>query len=224
MKRLSIAIDGPAGAGKSSVAKILARRMGYTYLDTGAMYRAVTYESLRRGLTEAADIIAMARDLAMTVAPGEDRMRVFIGGEEVTAYLRTAEVSEAVSRVSAIPEVREVMVALQRTLSAEGGTVLDGRDIGTVVLPHADVKIFLTASPHTRALRRYRELGGSESGLTVEGIEEDIRKRDLMDSTRAASPLAAAEDAVHLDNSDLTLEETAEAMMKICMEKRGDGQ
>lgn len=224
MKRLSIAIDGPAGAGKSSVAKILARRMGYTYLDTGAMYRAVTYESLRRGLTEAADIIAMARDLAMTVAPGEDRMRVFIGGEEVTAHLRTAEVSEAVSRVSAIPEVREVMVALQRTLSAEGGTVLDGRDIGTVVLPHADVKIFLTASPHTRALRRYRELGGSESGLTVEGIEEDIRKRDLMDSTRAASPLAAAEDAVHLDNSDLTLEETAEAMMKICMEKRGDGQ
>lgn len=224
MKRLSIAIDGPAGAGKSSVSKILARRMGYTYLDTGAMYRAVTYESLRRGLTEAADIIAMARDLAMTVAPGEDRMRVFIGGEEVTAHLRTAEVSEAVSRVSAIPEVREVMVALQRTLSAEGGTVLDGRDIGTVVLPHADVKIFLTASPHTRALRRYRELGGSESGLTVEGIEEDIRKRDLMDSTRAASPLAAAEDAVHLDNSDLTLEETAEAMMKICMEKRGDGQ
>lgn len=224
MKRLSIAIDGPAGAGKSSVAKILARRMGYTYLDTGAMYRAVTYESLRRGLTEAADIIAMARDLAMTVAPGQDHMRVFIGGEEVTAHLRTAEVSEAVSRVSAIPEVREVMVALQRTLSAEGGTVLDGRDIGTVVLPHADVKIFLTASPHTRALRRYRELGGSESGLTVEGIEEDIRKRDLMDSTRAASPLAAAEDAVHLDNSDLTLEETAEAMMKICMEKRGDGQ
>lgn len=224
MKRLSIAIDGPAGAGKSSVAKILARRMGYTYLDTGAMYRAVTYESLRRGLSEAADIIAMARGLAMTVAPGEDRMRVFIGGEEVTAHLRTAEVSEAVSRVSAIPEVREVMVALQRMLSAEGGTVLDGRDIGTVVLPHADVKIFLTASPHTRALRRYRELGGSESGLTVEGIEEDIRKRDLMDSTRAASPLAAAEDAVHLDNSDLTLEETAEAMMKICMEKRGDGQ
>lgn len=224
MKRLSIAIDGPAGAGKSSVAKILARRMGYTYLDTGAMYRAVTYESLRRGLFEAADIVAMARGLAMTVATGEDRMRVFIGGEEVTAHLRTAEVSEAVSRVSAIPEVREVMVALQRTLSAEGGTVLDGRDIGTVVLPHADVKIFLTASPHTRALRRYRELGGSESGLTVEGIEEDIRKRDLMDSTRAASPLAAAEDAVHLDNSDLTLEETAEAMMKICMEKRGDGQ
>lgn len=224
MKRLSIAIDGPAGAGKSSVAKILARRMGYTYLDTGAMYRAVTYESLRRGLTEAADIVAMARGLAMTVAPGEDRMRVFIGGEEVTAHLRTAEVSEAVSRVSAIPEVREVMVALQRTLSAEGGTVLDGRDIGTVVLPHADVKIFLTASPHTRALRRYGELGGSESGLTVEGIEEDIRKRDFMDSTRAASPLAAAEDAVHLDNSDLTLEETAEAMMKICMEKRGDGQ
>lgn len=223
MKRLSIAIDGPAGAGKSSAAKILAHRMGYTYLDTGAMYRAVTYEAQRRGLSSEEEIIAMAEGLDMTVAPGEGHMRVFLGGEEVTAHLRTPQVSEAVSRVAAIPEVRTVMVALQRKLSAEGGTVLDGRDIGTVVLPRADVKIFLTASPHTRALRRYRELGGSASGFTVEGIEEDIRKRDLMDSTRETSPLTAAADAVHLDNSGMTLEETAEAIMSICREKRGEG-
>lgn len=223
MKRLSIAIDGPAGAGKSSAAKFLAHRMGYTYLDTGAMYRAVTYEAQRRGLSSEEEIIAMAEGLDMTVAPGEGHMRVFLGGEEVTAHLRTPQVSEAVSRVAAIPEVRTVMVALQRKLSAEGGTVLDGRDIGTVVLPRADVKIFLTASPHTRALRRYRELGGSASGFTVEGIEEDIRKRDLMDSTRETSPLTAAADAVHLDNSGMTLEETAEAIMNICREKRGEG-
>ena len=222
MKRLSIAIDGPAGAGKSSAAKILAHRMGYTYLDTGAMYRAVTYEAQRRGLSSEEEIIAMAEGLDMTVAPGEGHMRVFLGGEEVTAHLRTPQVSEAVSRVAAIPEVRAVMVALQRKLSAEGGTVLDGRDIGTVVLPRADVKIFLTASTHTRALRRYRELGGSASGFTVEGIEEDIRKRDLMDSTRETSPLTAAADAVHLDNSGMTLEETAEAIMSICREKSGE--
>lgn len=221
MKRLSIAIDGPAGAGKSSVAKILARRMGYTYLDTGAMYRAVTWEALRRGLSADGDIIAMARSLDMTVAPGEDHMRVFLGGEEVTAHLRTPEVSAAVSRVSAIPEVRTVMVALQRKLSAAGGTVLDGRDIGTVVLPQADVKIFLTASPRTRAERRYKELGGGAAGLSVEAIEEDIRKRDLLDSTRAASPLVPAADAVHLDNSGLTLAETAEAIMDVCRKKAG---
>lgn len=223
MKRLSIAIDGPAGAGKSSVAKILARRMGYTYLDTGAMYRAVTYEALRRGLTDDAAIAAMAEALDMTVAPGEEHMRVFLGGGEVTAHLRTPEVSAAVSRVSAIPEVRTVMVALQRKFSAEGGTVLDGRDIGTVVLPHADVKIFLTASPHTRAVRRYKEMGGGAAGFTVEAIEEEIRTRDHLDSTRAVSPLVPAADAVRLDNSDLTLEETAEAIMDVCRKKAGDG-
>lgn len=221
MKRLSIAIDGPAGAGKSSVARILARRMGYTYLDTGAMYRAVTYEALRRDLSAESDIIAMARSLDMTVAPGEAHMRVFLGGEEVTDQLRTPGVSAAVSRVSAIPDVRAVMVALQRKLAAAGGTVLDGRDIGTVVLPQADVKIFLTASSRTRALRRYAELGGEAAGLSVDAIEEDIRKRDLLDSTRAASPLVPAADAVHLDNSSLTLEETAEAIMAVCRKKAG---
>lgn len=221
MKRLSIAIDGPAGAGKSSVAKILAKTMGYTYLDTGAMYRALTYAALSHGLSETKDIIAMARALTMTVSPGETSMRVFLDGEEVTDFLRTPDVSAHVSAVSAIPEIRTLMVDLQRKLSEAGGTVLDGRDIGTVVLPDADVKIFLTASPRTRAIRRYKEMAETNPGITVDEIEEDIRERDYKDSTRETSPLREAEDAVHLDNGDLTLEETAAAIRKICDEKAG---
>ena len=222
MKRLSIAIDGPAGAGKSSVAKILAKEMGYTYLDTGAMYRALTYEALRRGLSEPAAIVRMAEAVSMRVLPGDDTMRVFLGDEEVTQHLRTPEVSAAVSAVSAIPEIRTLMVNLQRKLSETGGTVLDGRDIGTVVLPHADVKIFLTASPRVRALRRFAEMKEKNPSITVDEIEADIRARDEKDSTRATSPLRPAEDAIHLDNSDWTLAETAEAIRDICRNKMGD--
>ncbi len=222
MKRLSIAIDGPAGAGKSSVAKILAKEMGYTYLDTGAMYRALTYESLRRGLSDAAAIVRMAKTVSMRVMPGEDTMRVFLDEKEVTDFLRAPEVSAAVSSVSAIPEIRTRMVDLQRKLSAAGGTVLDGRDIGTVVLPHADVKIFLTASPHVRALRRFEEMKEKNPSITVEEIEADIRERDEKDSTRATSPLRPAEDAIPLDNSDWTLAETAAAIRDICRNKMGD--
>ncbi len=221
-KRLSIAIDGPAGAGKSSVAKILAKEMGYTYLDTGAMYRAITYEALRLGISDPSMIVTMAEGLDMYLLPGEETMRVFLDGEEVTEYLRTPEVSAAVSAVSAIPKIRELMVDVQRKLSKAGGTVLDGRDIGTVVLPHADVKIFLTASPHVRALRRFKEMKETNPSVTVEDIEADIRERDEKDSTRAASPLRPAADAIRLDNSDWTLEETAAAIRKICLEKMGD--
>lgn len=222
MKRLSVAIDGPAGAGKSSASKIFAKRMGYTYLDTGAMYRAITYEALRLGLSEEKDIIQMARALHMRVAPGDTGMQVFLDGRNVTPYIRTPAVSGHVSKVSAIPEVRSLMVDLQRKCSEGGGTVLDGRDIGTVVLPHADVKIFLTASPRTRALRRYNEMKDKEPGITVDSIEEDIRRRDLLDSTRKVAPLRPAHDAVVLDNSHMTLEETAEEIARICEEKAGD--
>ena len=176
MKKLSVAIDGPAGAGKSSASKIFARRMGYTYLDTGAMYRALTYEARRLGLSSDEEIIRMARQVQMTVAPGVTGMQVFLDGRDVTGELRTPDVSSHVSYVSAIPEVREIMVDLQRKLSAQGGTVLDGRDIGTVVLPHADVKIFLTASPHTRAVRRYNEIREKEPGATVASIDFEIRR------------------------------------------------
>lgn len=219
MRKLSIAIDGPAGAGKSSVSKILASRLGYAYLDTGAMYRAVTYEALKKGLTDPAEIIAMTKALDMEVKPGTDAMHVIVDGEDVTPFIRTPEVSGHVSEVSAIGGVRTAMVAIQRRQAEKGGIVLDGRDIGTTVLPKADVKIFLTASVHTRALRRFKELEAQHPELSLEDIEVDVAKRDYMDSHREISPLKQAEDAILLDNGDLTLEGTAEAMIAICEKK-----
>ena len=219
MRKLSIAIDGPAGAGKSSVSKILASRLGYSYLDTGAMYRAVTYEALKKGLTDPAEITAMTKALDMEVKPGTDAMHVIVDGEDVTPFIRTPEVSGHVSEVSAIGGVRTAMVAIQRRQAEKGGIVLDGRDIGTTVLPKADVKIFLTASVHTRALRRFKELEAQHPELSLEDIEADVAKRDYMDSHREISPLKQAEDAILLDNGDLTLEGTAEAMIAICEKK-----
>lgn len=219
MRKLSIAIDGPAGAGKSSVSKILASRLGYAYLDTGAMYRAVTYEALKKGLTDLAEITAMTEALDMEVKPGTDAMHVIVDGEDVTPFIRTPEVSGHVSEVSAIGGVRTAMVAIQRRQAEKGGIVLDGRDIGTTVLPKADVKIFLTASVHTRALRRFKELEALHPELSLEDIEADVAKRDYMDSHREISPLKQAEDAILLDNGDLTLEGTAEAMIAICEKK-----
>lgn len=219
MRKLSIAIDGPAGAGKSSVSKILASRLGYAYLDTGAMYRAVTYEALKKGLTDPAEITAMTKALDMEVKPGRDAMHVIVDGEDVTPFIRTPEVSGRVSEVSAIGGVRTAMVAIQRRQAEKGGIVLDGRDIGTTVLPKADVKIFLTASVHTRALRRFKELEAQHLELSLEDIEADVAKRDYMDSHREISPLKQAEDAILLDNGDLTLEGTAEAMIAICEKK-----
>ena len=219
MRKLSIAIDGPAGAGKSSASKILASRLGYAYLDTGAMYRAVTYEALKKGLTDPAEITAMTKALDMEVKPGTDAMHVIVDGEDVTPFIRTPEVSGYVSEVSAIGGVRTAMVAIQRHQAEKGGIVLDGRDIGTTVLPKADVKIFLTASVHTRALRRFKELEAQHPELSLEDIEADVAKRDYMDSHREISPLKQAEDAILLDNGDLTLEGTAEAMIAICEKK-----
>lgn len=219
MRKLSIAIDGPAGAGKSSVSKILASRLRYAYLDTGAMYRAVTYEALKKGLTDPAEITAMTKALDMEVKPGTDAMHVIVDGEDVTPFIRTPEVSGHVSEVSAIGGVRTAMVAIQRRQAEKGGIVLDGRDIGTTVLPKADVKIFLTASVHTRALRRFKELEAQHPELSLEDIEADVAKRDYMDSHREVSPLKQAEDAILLDNGNLTLEGTAEAMIAICEKK-----
>lgn len=216
MKKLSIAIDGPAGAGKSSVSKILAARLGYAYLDTGAMYRAVTYEALERKLGKPEDIVSMTEKLDMEVRPDKDVMHVIVDGKDVTPYIRTPEVSSHVSEVSAIGGVRTAMVAIQRKQAEKGGIVLDGRDIGTTVLPKADVKIFLTASVHTRAVRRFNELTEGHPEMTMEDVEKEISRRDYLDSHRDISPLKQAEDAVLLDNGDLTLEGTAEAIIYIC--------
>ena len=219
MKKLSIAIDGPAGAGKSSVSKILAARLGYAYLDTGAMYRAVTYEALERKLDKPEDIVSMTKKLDMEVKPDKDVMHVIVDGKDVTPYIRTPEVSSHVSEVSAIGGVRTAMVAIQRKQAEKGGIVLDGRDIGTTVLPKADVKIFLTASVHTRAVRRFKELTEGHPEMTMEDVEKEISRRDYLDSHRDISPLKQAEDAVLLDNGDLTLEGTEEAIIHICRSK-----
>ena len=219
MSKLSIAIDGPAGAGKSSVSKILAARLHYAYLDTGAMYRAVTYEALARKVEGEGNIVSMTENLEMEVRPGEKGMEVFVDGNNVTPYIRTPEVSSHVSAVSAIGGVRKAMVAIQRKQAEKGGIVLDGRDIGTTVLPDADVKIFLTASVHTRAVRRFKELTEGHPDMTMEEVEKEISRRDYLDSHREISPLRQAGDAVLLDNGDLTLEGTAEAIISICEDK-----
>ncbi|WP_276900958.1 (d)CMP kinase [Dialister micraerophilus] len=211
MRKKIIALDGPAGAGKSSVSKMVAKRLNCTYLDTGAMYRAITYEALKRNISEEKEIVQMVENLNMDICAKEDTMHVFIDGEDITQYLRTSEVSSNVSRISAFQGVRNAMVKLQRKVAEKGNAVLDGRDIGTVVLPDADLKIFLTASVHTRALRRYKEL--KDTDTTLECIEEEIKRRDNLDMTRKISPLRKADDAILLDNSDLTLEETADKII-----------
>ncbi len=226
-RSLVIAIDGPAGTGKSSVARGLARSMGANYLDTGAMYRIVTLSVLRAGidLDDAAAIAAAVGgvDLAVGHDPAEDRS--YLAGEDVSAEIRGDAVTKAVSAVSAVPEVRARLVELQRTLaSAPGNVVVEGRDIGTVVLPDADVKIFLTASAEERARRRHEQnlAGGLPSDY--EAVLADVRRRDHLDSTRAVSPLRAADDAVVVDTSAMNQSEVIAHLTELVEQKVGVGQ
>ena len=218
MRKLTVAIDGPAGAGKSSVAKVLANRVHYLYIDTGAMYRAFTWAVLEKGI-DLSDEKAV-RDLVDTIdirlEPQADLCRVYVGSTEVTEAIRTQRVSSHVSAVAALAVVREKLVKLQQAMAQEGGVILDGRDIGTVVLPQADLKIFLTASVDSRALE-VQAKGGSE---TYEDIAASIAARDDMDSHRAVSPLKKADDAIVVDNSDLDLEQTADVILGL-MKERG---
>jgi CMP/dCMP kinase len=204
---LMIAIDGPAGTGKSSVSRRLARSLGARYLDTGAMYRIVTLAVLRAGIdVDDVDAIGAAAadvDLAVGYDPEEDRS--YLAGEDVSAEIRGDEVTRAVSAVSAVPAVRTRLVQLQRELAAgQGSIVVEGRDIGTVVLPAADVKIFLTASAEERALRRNDQNIASGLGDDYEAVLADVKRRDHLDSTRAVSPLRAADDALVVDTSDMS--------------------
>ncbi len=202
-----IAIDGPAASGKSSLGMALARRFGYLFLDTGLMYRAVTLAALEAGVPpEDAAAGEFARSLDIRAEAGAET-RIFVGGRDVTGRLREPEVEHHVSAYSALPSVRAAMVAAQRAIAAQGPSILAGRDIGTVVLPDAPVKLFLEASPEARAARRSRQ--AHEWGMAQEAAEarRDIEQRDRLDSSRAASPLRPAADAVVIDTTDLTLEE-----------------
>lgn len=213
----AIAIDGPAGAGKSSIAKILAKRLGYIYVDTGALYRAVGYFVVSRGIstTDCDAVIDCLKLIKVELRYVDGQQRVFINDEDVTEKIRTAEISMAASNVSAIPKVREFLFDLQQDIAKTNNVVMDGRDIGTVVLPNADVKIFLTASPEERAKRRYKELIEKGQQVSFEDVLADVITRDHNDSTRATAPLKQAKDAVLVDTSDLDFEQSVEALYNI---------
>ncbi|MGE1062585.1 (d)CMP kinase [Megasphaera paucivorans] len=221
LKKISIAIDGPAGAGKSSVAKLVANRLNYLYIDTGAMYRAFTWAVMHRNIDIADEkaVQALAETLEIRLEADVELCRVYVDGQEVTNDIRMPEVSAQVSSVAALAVVREKLVQLQKEMSMAGGVILDGRDIGTVVLPKADLKIFLTASADARAKRRWLELKNRGTVESLQQIADNIQARDKMDSHRAVSPLRQAEDAVLVDNSEISLQETAEMIVKMAEEK-----
>ena len=211
-RKIIVAIDGPAGAGKSTIARHLARHFGLLNLETGAMYRAFALKALRAELPldESSGLVRLAAETTIRLEPGEEENRVLLDGEDVTGLLRNQIVTDAASRVSVFPAVRAWMVRLQQQLGAEGGVVMEGRDIGTVVFPHAQVKIFLDASPEVRGLRRFDQLGPAPA-VQPEEVIRDLRARDERDRNRADSPLKPAPDAVLLDSTYMTLEEAVEA-------------
>ena len=221
MKRINIAIDGPSAAGKSTIADVLAERLAYTHLDTGAMYRAVALKALREeiAIDDEEKIVAMIEGMKLEMLSDG---RVILEGEDVSEAIRTNEISMGASDVSKLEGCRKALVRMQQEICKEGGYILDGRDIGTVVLKDAPVKIYMVASAEARAQRRV--LQNEEKGLEAdyETILEDIRKRDYQDMHREHSPLTKAEDAIEIDTSDMTIEEVADAVMKIVEEKTGD--
>lgn len=218
---MNIAIDGPAGAGKSTIAKILAARLGILYLDTGAMYRAVGYKAIKSGVSvsDLAAVENMLKNTTVDVRVEDGVQHVYLDGEDVSGVIRTPEVSRAASDISALPPVRHAMVDLQRIIAAKQDTVLDGRDVGTFVLPNAEHKFFLTASVEERAKRRYKELVGRGENCDFEKIRKDIETRDYNDSHRALAPLKKADDAVEVDTTFMTIEEVADKLATLISNK-----
>lgn len=219
---MNIAIDGPAGAGKSTIAKLLAAKLGILYLDTGAMYRAVGLKALNTGvdIADASAVEKMLADTKIDVKQEGGVQHVYLDSKDVSVDIRENRVSKAASDISAVPCVRYKMVELQREIAAKCDTVLDGRDIGTFVLPNAEHKIFLTASAEERAKRRYAELKAKGSDLTFEQIKDDILKRDYNDSHRALAPLKKADDATEVDTTSMTIEEVTEKLCAIIGAKK----
>ena len=217
MKKLVVAIDGPAGAGKSTVAQLAAKELGYTYIDTGAMYRAVAWKVLQQG-GEVTDekILAVVPDIDVDLSYENGKTTVRVDGQDVTSEIRTPEVSHIVSKVAALGPVREKMVDLQRKMAERGGVLMDGRDIATNVLPGADVKIYLTASIAERANRRYKELREKGLAVNLADIERDIAARDKADMEREISPLVQADDATLLDTTGMTIPEVVARIIGMC--------
>lgn len=214
----NVAIDGPAGAGKSTIAKLVAKEKGYIYVDTGAMYRGLAIHFLNRGIDpEDRDAVAEAcRDAKVTIGYEDGVQQIYLNGENVTSMLRTEETGNMASKTSAIPEVREKLLELQRSLAREKDVIMDGRDIGTNILPDADVKIYLTASVETRARRRYDELREKGEDCSLEEISRDIKERDERDMTREIAPLKKADDAVLVDSSDMTIQQVVDEICSHC--------
>lgn len=219
--KIAVAVDGPAGAGKSSISKIVAKKLGYLYIDTGAMYRSVTWAVLHNHIdvNNQKAVEALLPDLDLTMEASDDSCKVFIAGQDVTDFIRTPQVNNAVSIVASYKGVRQYLVERQRLMAEAGGVILDGRDIGSVVLPNAELKIYLTASVEARAMRRYLEVKGTVNEQTLEDIKDSVMQRDDMDKNRKESPLIQVEDAVLVDSSEMTFDETVEHILYLVQER-----
>jgi len=224
-KGIIIAIDGPVGSGKSTLARRVAALMGYVYIDTGAMYRAVALKALRRGvpLDAAEHLTALASDTRIDLRAEDGGQRVFLDGEDITAAIRTPDVSQAASKIAVIEGVRHVLVAEQRRAGAQGGVVMEGRDIGSVVFPDAQLKVFLTASPEIRAERRWREHQQKGDAIDLPRTLDEIHERDRRDSGRVSSPLVRAKDAVVVDSTAMDPEEVARLVVLLAEDQAAAG-
>lgn len=211
-----ITIDGPAGAGKSTISRLLAERLSFLYLDTGALYRAMAYHLIQKGYSgNSEELSVLCRNIRVELNDLAGRLHVFVNGEDVTLKIRTEEIGLLASRISAVPAVRDVLLSVQRDMAAAGGVVAEGRDMGTVVFPDAEIKFFLDASERERAGRRYRELNERGETASLRDIESDLLLRDRQDRERSIAPLIASPDAVHIDSTDKTILQVVDIMMGV---------
>ena len=220
-RKIAIAIDGPAGAGKSSISKVVANELGYLYIDTGAMYRGVTWAVLDShvDVKNQKDVEELLPLLDLTLEPTANACKVFVKGQDVTNLIRQQQINENVSTIASYKGVREYLVERQQAMAAVGGVILDGRDIGSVVLPKAELKIYLTASVNARAKRRWLEVQGTSNEQSLEDIKKNVESRDEMDKNRDESPLVCVEDAIVVDSSNMTFDETVEHILHLVQER-----
>ena len=220
-KKIAIAIDGPAGAGKSSISKVVANKLGYLYIDTGAMYRGVTWAVLDShvDVNNQKEVEALLPSLNLTLEPTASACKVYVKGQDVTDLIRQQQINENVSTIASYKGVREYLVERQQAMAAVGGVILDGRDIGSVVLPNAELKIYLTASVDARAKRRWLEVQGTSNEQPLEDIKKNVESRDEMDKNRDESPLVCVEDAIVVDSSNMTFDEAVKHILHLVQER-----